>query len=94
MQNKVINLTDRRNAAMFSRIYCLEKPCDDGSIISIRLSGDETFSTSCPKCGGDVSLSFDKFFDLMKDGDIFSTTVCCRDCSAEYVKNNAPTTDK
>lgn len=68
--------------------YCLEKPCQDGTVISVQLTGEETFLTCCPNCEAEVRLGFEEFFGIVRGGDIYSTSVCCDRCSTEMISAN------
>ena len=63
--------------------YCMHLTTEDGKDHIVELTGEETISTGCPVCGKEHTMSFDDFLEIMKDGELFGTSVYCRKCTAK-----------
>ena len=47
----------------------------------ILLTGEEVISAKCPKCGKEHTVIFEDFLRIMKDGDLYGTSIWCSECS-------------
>ena len=55
---------------------------ENGITHEIALSGSEVISTPCHKCGGEYSMSFENFLDIMRESDLYFSSMLCATCSA------------
>ncbi|MDR1668685.1 MAG: hypothetical protein LBR76_01840 [Oscillospiraceae bacterium] len=61
--------------------YYLNYDDEGGTAYRIRLTGDETVSTLCPKCGKEHTIDFSLFVDIVRDDGIYGSMVHCDECS-------------
>jgi len=69
--------------AVLATTYYMHLTTEDGKNHKVELTGEETISTGCPVCGKEHTMSFDDFLEVMKDGELFGTSVYCGKCSAK-----------
>jgi len=71
-----------QESTILSTSYIMDITMKDGSIIKHELTGEEKVTTGCP-CGKEHSMTFDDFLEIMKDGELYGTSVYCGECSAK-----------
>ena len=58
-------------------MFYVKEKINDVMEISIEINDENVFCT-CPKCGKEVGVDL---VEVLKDGDLLSTQVCCNTCS-------------
>lgn len=81
------NITQIRDPEILATTYWLTRT-DGSSRISFELTGEEMVSTCCPNCSEEHSITFDHFLEIMRDGELYGTSVYCRHCSKIKLERN------
>lgn len=65
-------------------MFYVKEKMSDVAEMTIEITDENVYCT-CPKCGVEVSVDL---AEVLKDGDsdLFSTAVCCADCSRKIRK--------
>lgn len=89
--SKIINLNEAKeklNPIVLGASYYMDYTDEDGTVHKLELTGDETFSTTCPICRKEFSIEFYTFCSFMGvDGsNLYGTMIHCIECSAKNIK--------
>lgn len=82
--SNVINFKEAQKPVVLACDYYMHYSTEDGASHSVKLTGEEYFTTSCPECGKEHRIDFYEFCSIMgNDGDLYGTMMYCAECSAK-----------
>ena len=70
-----VNFIRKINGGLF--MFYVKEKINDSMEISIEINDENVFCT-CPKCGKEVRVDL---VEVLEEGDLVSTQVCCNTCS-------------
>ena len=70
-----VNFIRKTNGGLF--MFYVKEKINDAMEVSIEINDENVFCT-CPKCGKEVGVDL---VEVLEDGDLLSTQVCCNTCS-------------
>ena len=70
-----VNFIRKINGGLF--MFYVKEKINDAMEVSIEINDENVFCT-CPKCGKEVRVDL---VEVLEEGDLVSTQVCCNTCS-------------
>ena len=68
-------------------MYYIKNKIGDNIEVRTEIHGDDVY-TKCGKCNKEILVDTSILVELLEEGNLDGTSICCEECSAEFVKKN------